>query len=240
MPREARNFYNGNLYHIMSQGINKEDIFYNDIYKKLYIKLMYDNANTQKIKILSYCIMKNHVHLLLNIKNVKDMSDFMKIINMKYAMIYNKRERRVGVVFRNRYESELIYNEEYFYNCVRYIHNNPVKAGIVKNAKEYRFSSANDYSLEKILEHIRTNTKIESSGMEDFIDVDKDVILAERIQNVINEFCQINNIKNISLEDKRLVKLLVYKLKENTNAKNVDIANRLRNIKSDSIKLFKE
>ena len=99
--------------------------------------------------------MKNHAHLLLNIKDTKYMSEFMKIVNMKFAMTYNEMENRVGVVFRNRYESELIYNERYFYNCVNYIHKHPVKAGIVKGAEEYKFSSADNTSLQKALLRIK-------------------------------------------------------------------------------------
>ena len=105
MPREARNVYKGNLYHVMTQGINKEKIFCNDIYKKVYIKLMFDNTTKRNVKIVAYCIMSNHAHLLLNVKEVKDMSEFMKIIKMKFSMKYNEMEKRVGVVFRNRFES---------------------------------------------------------------------------------------------------------------------------------------
>lgn len=240
MPREARKQYNGNLYHVMTQGINKENIFYNDTYKKIYIKLIFEYANKKKVKIIAYCIMRNHVHLLLNLKEVNDMSEFMKIVNMKYAMIYNEMEKRVGVVFRNRFESELIYNEEYFYNCVNYIHNNPVKAGIVKQANDYKFSSANNYSLEKVLYEIKIKNNILENDLEDFIDVDKEAIIAERIEKVIKEFYIKNNITIINLEDRGMVKELVRILKEKAKAKNIEISKRLRNIKINYIKLFKK
>lgn len=227
MPREARNIYNGNLYHVMTQGINKEDIFYNDTLKKIYIKLIFENAKKENVHIVAYCIMKNHAHLLLNITDVKNMSKFMKIVNMKFAMLYNEMEKRVGVVFRNRYESELIYDESYFYNCVNYIHNNPVKAKIVKEAKEYKFSSANNYSLEKALQNIKIRKNITESDMDDFIDVDKEEIIKEKIEKVIKEFCLGNNIQEISLEDRRMVKTLVHIIKEKTKAKNIVIAEKL-------------
>ena len=118
MPREARRKYDGNFYHVMTQGINKENIFHSDSLKKIYIKLIFDYAKKKKVNVLAYCIMINHAHLLLNIRDTINMSEFMKVINMKFAMIYNEMQKRIGVVFRNRYESELIYSEEYFFNCV--------------------------------------------------------------------------------------------------------------------------
>ena len=238
MPREARNCYHGHFYHVMTQGINKENIFCSDVYKKIYIKLMSEYAIKSRVKVIAYCIMKNHAHFLLRIQDVKDMSEFMKIINMRFAMLYNEMENRVGVVFRNRYESQLIYNEEYFYNCVNYIHNNPVKARIVEQAKDYEFSSAKRSSLENILQEIKRRKSIKENSLQDFIDVDKESITAERMEEVIGEFKLKNNIQDISLEDKRQLKLLVSILKEKTKAKNTDIAKRLRDFKSHCYKLF--
>ena len=228
MPREARNYHNGNLYHVMVQGINKEKIFDKDIEKKIYIKLMFENAFSNNIKIIAYCIMDNHAHLLLSIKDISSMSNFMKIINLKFAIIYNEIQNRVGVVFRNRFKSELIYDEKYFYNCVRYIHNNPVKAGIVDNAKNYKFSSANNYSLEKVLNQLKEkNNKIEND-LEDFIDIDKEVIIDEKIEIIIKKFYYERNLSEISLEDKKMLKTLVYELKNIAKANNSKIAKRLR------------
>lgn len=240
MPRKAREHFKGNLYHVMVQGINKENIFYNDLYKRIFIKLLFDNVNKEKLRIIAYCIMKNHAHLLLNIKDTKYMSEFMKIVNMKFAMTYNEMENRVGVVFRNRYESELIYNERYFYNCVNYIHNNPVKAGIVKGAEEYKFSSADNTSLQKALLRIKYKNNIKDNNIDNFIDVDKKEIIKENMNKVIKDFCIKNSIKGICLEDRRMTKSLVRILKEKTNAKNIDIANKLRLIKIDCIKLFEK
>lgn len=230
MPREARNVYKGNLYHVMTQGINKEKIFCNDIYKKVYIKLMFDNTTKQNVKIVAYCIMSNHAHLLLNVKEVKDMSEFMKIINMKFAMIYNEMEKRVGVVFRNRFESEVVLDDKYFYNCVNYIHNNPVKAGIVRQAKDYKFSSANNYSLANALNELRYRYYNLEDELIDFLDVDKDQTIDDRMEIIIKEFCTYYHMKGIKIEDKKMMKSLVRMLKEKTKANNTKIAKRLRNI----------
>ena len=239
MPREARCQYNGKFYHVMTQGINKEKIFYSDKHKKIYIKLIFDYAKKENIKIVTYCIMTNHAHLLLNIKNTSDMSEFMKMVNMKFAMIYNRIETRVGVVFRNRYESELISNEKYFYNCVNYIHNNPVKAGIVKKAIDYKFSGAANMSLERILSDIKNNYRVVET-FENFIDIEdeKNKNILNNIDQIVEKFKRNKNINEISLKDKRMLRLLIVEIKSKTNAKNCDIAKKLRNIKSINNKLF--
>lgn len=145
MPRYPRKSFETLFFHVIVQGINKEYIFYNEEYIKKYQKLLLDNANKYDITLISYCIMNNHAHILLTVNNIEDMSLYMKCINTSYAKYYNKCENRVGFVFRNRFESEPIYEENYLLNCMAYIHNNPVKAGIVNSPKDYSFSSYNDY-----------------------------------------------------------------------------------------------
>ena len=233
MPRQARNKINGNFYHVMSQGINKEAIFDNDIYKKMYIKLIFEHAVEYNIKIVAYCIMTNHVHLLLQIENIDEMSEFMKMINMKFAMIYNKLEDRVGVVFRNRFKSEYIDSEEYLYNCIYYIHNNPVKAGIVKEQKLYQFSSANNYNLEKTMQETQKKNHIKNNDFIDFIDTEEDrnAFLNDKLESIIDEFKKGHNLEEINIKDKLMIEKLTRKLKNMTGASNIEIARILRYIK---------
>lgn len=229
MPRQARSIYNGEFYHVMTQGINKEYILSKEIYKKIYIKLMYEHAKENHIKIIAYCIMDNHVHILINIRDIENMSRFMKIVNMKFAMLYNKMEDRVGVVFRNRFKSELIYSENYFYCCIHYIHNNPVKAGIVNDAREYKFSSANNYNLTNVLNEIkRRNSNINQTKIYRFIDIEKNNV--EDIEEVITDFKERHNLKEIDLDNKEEIKLLVKTIKRKTNVSIREISSKLRNL----------
>ena len=170
------------------------------------------------------------------------MSEFMKMVNMKFALLYNKLENRVGVVFRNRFESEYIYDEKYFYNCIHYIHNNPVKAGIVKASKDYKFSSANNYNLEKVLSEIQNRINTQENEILDFIDtdVDRKLNLESNISSVINEFKENYNLDNINLKDKRMLKLLIQKIKNTTNANNNEIAKIFRINKSNYFKLCEQ
>ena len=90
-------------------------------------------------------MMNNHAHFLVHTEDINEISKFMHKLNLIYSIKYNNYEHRIGVVFRNRYKSEAIYDREYLLNCIKYIHNNPVKAGIVNNCIEYKFSSYHDY-----------------------------------------------------------------------------------------------
>ena len=232
MPREARSKYENDFFHVMTQGINKENIFYNDKYKRIYIKFMFDNAKKYNIKIIAYCIMINHAHLLLEINDVKEMSKFMKMINMKYAMLYNDLEKRVGVVFRNRFESECIHDEKYFYNCIHYIHNNPVKAGIVKNVKEYKFSSANNFDLGKILNELNERISKQEYEKVSFIDTeeDKKAIINNSMTRIIDDFRHEHNMVEVNLQNKDILRQLIVKIKEETKADNTEIAKMFRGI----------
>lgn len=145
MPRLPRNFYDTCFFHVICQGINKSYIFdcKDDIQK--YTDFMYDLKNEYNINIIAYCIMNNHVHLLLEFDKLKNLSSYMHRLNTKYANYYNKKYNRVGYVFRNRFKSEAIFDESYFYHCISYIFNNPVKAHICQYPIDYPYSNIKEY-----------------------------------------------------------------------------------------------
>lgn len=129
----------------MAQGINREQIFETNEEKSKYLELLKKYYLQFEIYIIAYCIMDNHVHLLLYSEQIQNISKFMKQVNTIYAMYYNKKKDRVGYVYRNRFESVPIMTRNQMYTCIKYIHMNPVKAGIVKKESEYKYSSYNDY-----------------------------------------------------------------------------------------------
>lgn len=145
MPRRSRESLHTSFFHVIVQGVNKEFIFKKDKYKRKYLNLLKKGKIQAEIDIVAYAIMYNHAHLLLHTDNAKKLSSFMKKINEDYARYYNHIENRVGHVFRDRFLSEPIINQKYLLNCISYIHNNPVKANIVKNCEDYKFSSYSNY-----------------------------------------------------------------------------------------------
>lgn len=217
MPRFPRNYTETSFFHIITQGINKSFIFNNEEDIKYYIKTMYNLTEEQKIKIIGYCIMSNHAHMLIQADNLKELSKYMQRLNTRYGIYYNKRYNRVGYVFRDRYLSEGIYNEKYFYNCLKYIFNNPVKAGICKNPKDYKYSNC---------KHVN----IDFDNSEDidytFLDINQDN--KTEVKYTINNFLAKNNIIMDELKENHdKLKVLTSILKEKYNISLRTIANEL-------------
>lgn len=145
LPRKSRKLIGEILCHHMVQGINREYIFQAKEDKEKYLQLLQKFYKEFNIKVIAYCIMDNHVHMVLYSTNIENISKFMHYINSIYAKYYNKKNDRVGYVFRNRFDSIPIMTMEQLYKCIKYIHMNPVKAGIVSKEEDYFFSSYNDY-----------------------------------------------------------------------------------------------
>ena len=189
MPRNSRKNLPGLFHHIMSQGINKEYIFNNDNLKERYIDILKDKMKKNNVNILAYCIMDNHVHLLVNIQKIEDMCKFMHQVNTTYAKFYNKVYNRVGYVFRNRYLAKSILDEIQLKRCVVYIHRNPVVAEMVKKESEYKFSSYNEY-----LKDINEEKLIYSNSSK--------ILFGElSIKELKKEFKDIHNYKDSELEE---------------------------------------
>lgn len=164
MPRTARSLLCGNFLHIIVQGINKEEIFYKKEYKLEYKKILQRETKDKNIKIIAYCIMNNHVHILFYTEKIEELSKCMHKINTIYAIYYNKREKRVGYVYRNRYYTKPINDERHLATCISYIHNNPVKAGIVRHKSQYEYSSYSEFTNELKSEIITTKPIINIFG----------------------------------------------------------------------------
>jgi len=168
MPRIARKDLNTCFFHVITQGINREYIFKKEEYINKYLKLIIENLKIYKIKILAYCIMSNHAHMLIYSEKTEELSNFMKKVDSTYGRFYNEQEKRVGFVFRNRFLSEPIYKESYLINCIEYIHNNPVKANMVKVANEYKYSSYNAFINNERSDIINTSILNEYINISDF------------------------------------------------------------------------
>ena len=223
MPRIPIKNLSCNVFHIMVQGINKEYIFDTEQLMKKYEKLMREASEKYDIKIISYCIMNNHAHMLLFTDDIEEMSNFMKSINISFSKYYNNVKNRVGVVFRNRYESEPILNRQYLFNCIAYIHNNPVKAKMVTKPSQYKYSSYNrfingtveDDVLEFIFgtkeNYFDTFIKMHKKDVEsDFMDFVEDVDYDSKIKELLNV-----NIGEIVMDKKLLEKTVKSLIMEN-------------------------
>ncbi len=156
MPRQARKESGTGIYHVMLRGINRQDIFED---KEDYVRMLgymqqmleqYDEQGNRQPPLCtfySYCLMSNHVHLLLK-TNLKDIGSTVKPLAVMYAMYYNNKYSRSGHVFQDRFKSEPVNDMPYFVTLLRYIHQNPTKAGIVNKVGDYEWSSWKEYTGE--------------------------------------------------------------------------------------------
>jgi len=151
MPRIARKNTNSNFYHIIVQGINKEYVFNKHEFIEKYKKIILNKKEKSNVTILAYCIMNNHAHFLIFSEKIEYLSKFMQRVNTSYSQYYNKIHKRVGYVFRDRFYSEDILNTKHLYRCIKYIHNNPVKAKICNFMHQYKYSSYNEFLDKKTI-----------------------------------------------------------------------------------------
>lgn len=132
------------FYHISSKGNNGENIFIDKRDKLRYLKILKRYKNRFHFNIYAYCLMDNHVHLLLRTKEA-NISKIMHSINTSYTMYFNKKQNHKGHLFQGRYHSILVSEDEYLLTLIRYIHLNPVRAKIVQFPQEYFWSSYREY-----------------------------------------------------------------------------------------------
>ena len=201
MPRLPRNNIKTSYFHVIVQGIDKEYIFNRKIDIKYYISILYELKDELNIKIIAYCIMNNHAHLLIHTNDVSNLTKYMHKTNTKYAIYYNKIHDRVGYVFRNRFKSEGIYSERQLYNCISYIYNNPVKAKICRTPEEYPYSNSKYYK-----------GIIEENNLYSFLGMDND----KDYKKIIKTYLIENNMKKEDLiRHKESLKELIVILRKN-------------------------
>lgn len=141
MPRTARVLVDQGYYHIVTRGIDRRRLFrYKQDYE-LFVEIVAVYLRRFKVHVMNYCLMPNHVHLLMKVELALDLPKFMKAILQVYAAKFRSKYKSVGFVFQNRYKSRLIDNDAYLLECARYIERNPVRAKIVEDVAEYPWSS---------------------------------------------------------------------------------------------------
>lgn len=142
--RQLRIHIPNTIHHVMIRGNNRQRIFFNDNDFDYFLNSLQAASEKFDHKIILYCLMNNHVHLLIHILN-SSLSLVMQKINYRYARWFNYKRDRIGHVFQGRYRSLEVGTDEYFINLCRYIHLNPVAANIVINPDEYPWSSHHHY-----------------------------------------------------------------------------------------------
>jgi len=128
-------------HHIVQRGNRCQKVFFNDNDKQMYLELLKEESEKNNFKIWSYCLMDNHVHLIVVPEDKEGLSKGMGETHKKYARAINFRNGWKGHLWQDRFSSFLL-DEKYLYSAVKYVERNPVKAGMVESAEEYKWSSA--------------------------------------------------------------------------------------------------
>jgi len=141
------NFIQGGFYHIFNRGNRKQNIFLTEKDYKRYTDKLNEYRQKHNISILSYCLMPNHVHMLVRQNGPGPVSTFIQRLHTAYSMYFNKKYEQVGHVFQNRFKAKIINRDEYLMHLSRYIHLNPQK--LVTKLPSYKWSSYHSYLEEK-------------------------------------------------------------------------------------------
>ena len=144
MSRPLRIEYPGAWYHVMNRGRRSEKVFYDKDDYQMFVALLEETSEVWNIRISAYCLMPNHYHILLQTPD-GNIARSMRHINGVYTQRFNRRHGVDGQLFRGRYKSLLVSADSYLLQLVRYIHRNPVKAGIAKVPEDFGWSSHKAY-----------------------------------------------------------------------------------------------
>jgi putative transposase len=236
MARQNRERSESGYYHIMLRGIEKKNIFSDEQDRKMFLKILDKQIIDSDIKMHGYCLMDNHIHLLLK-GDLEQVSTFMKKITVSYVSYFNYKFRRSGHLFQGRYKSEVIEDDSYLLQLIRYIHQNPVKAHIVKKADDYKWSSHRNYinntksqlealSTELILGMFSKNQEeaiklfkeyVSQKSDITFMDVEeKEQMTDDEAYLVLEELLKVRGFDNNSIEKYGLDDGIITELREKT------------------------
>lgn len=179
LGRVARERSDTGIYHIIIRGINKQNIFEDEEDRDRFIDTLRIYKDISKFKLYAYCLMTNHIHLLIKEED-ESISQAIKRISSSYVKWYNGKYERCGHLFQDRFKSEVVENEIYLLTVIRYIHQNPVKAHLVNKVEEYPWSSYCEYLDQSLI-------------------VDKDMVLgivSKDNEKSIEGFIAFNSISN--------------------------------------------
>lgn len=196
MPRIARDYNKLKVYHTIIRGIDKQDIFYSEKDRIKFIEIIKSSKEKYNYRLYAYCLMDNHVHLVIYDKN-EEISKIMQSIQISYASYFNKKYERTGHLFQDRFFSKKVENREYLKMLCRYIHQNPLKAGI-SQTEEYKWSSYQKY--------IRFNKLVDTELLLS--------IFSENIDEAKEEFIKFHNINKEENKQNEINDMIEYEMYE--------------------------
>ncbi len=237
MPRTARVKSATGIYHIMIRGINRQNIFEDEEDNRKFIEILGKCKAISKFEIYAYCLMGNHAHILIK-EQEEAIDQIFKRIGSRYVYWYNRKYKRIGHLFQDRYKSEPVEDNAYFMTVLRYILQNPVQAGLCNKIEKYNWSSYKEYINGKGITDIGFVLGILSPKVED----QKEVFI-EFINTSNNDRClEIEEKKNRKTDEeartliRKKFKMEAYGIQNLSYEKQINILKYLKNQNDISIR----
>ncbi len=218
-----------NTHHVILRSINHQDIFYDDLDRKKFLKTIIKTKEKYEYELYAYVLMENHIHVLLN-DNQNNLSKIIQSLATSYAIYFNKKYDRIGHVFYNRFKSKNIETEMYFLRTLRYIHFNPEKTGICSFEK-YEWSSYLQYFKQSKIIDQKTVIQLFENNLTTFKEFHNEY------RNSSAQIC----LDSVEMEENNKAKMTddvaIQKIKEHLNINNlVTIQNYNRKKRDEIIK----
>jgi len=147
MPRGPRILLDNVCYHIINRGNQKQNLFLGESDFEKYLQLLKRYKKKYAFKLFGYCLMPNHIHLILELKRPQSLSKLMQGITQTYTAWFNKKYKKVGHLWQGRFKSMIIQKDDYFMECTYYVEMNPVRKALTSSPMEYIWSSYRDRTL---------------------------------------------------------------------------------------------
>jgi putative transposase len=141
MPRIARVVAPGVPHHVTQRGNRREDVFFEKSDRRTYLGLLQEYAERNGLEIVAYCLMSNHVHLVVIPEKEESLASTLRPVHLRYTQWVNKRRGETGILWQGRFFSCPL-DDDHYWNAIRYVERNPVRAKLVERAEDFSWSSA--------------------------------------------------------------------------------------------------
>ena len=203
------------------RGINRQTIFENEEDCVKFIQTIHRYKEVCEYKIYAYCLMGNHLHLLIK-EGKEPLKTVMRRICGSYVLWYNRKYGRIGYLFQDRYKSEPVEEDDYFFTVLRYIFHNPIKAGIVTEIQDYKWTNYIDY--------IEGNKQTEIDFVLNIFHMDREKAIKIFIKQINkesdNKCLDLTEKQRLTDEDARKLIKTYYKIDQAIDIQKLDIVDR--------------
>lgn len=183
MARLPRLTLPGYPHHVIQRGNNRQPIFASSADYQTLLDLLFENARKFDVAIHAYVLMGNHFHLLVTPQTAEGLPQMMQAVGRRYVRYFNDTQKRSGTLWEGRYKSTVIQTERYLLACMAYLDLNPVRAGLVAQARDYPWSSYGYYTGQRIDKLITPHPQMWALGNTPFA---REAAYAELVQSGIS------------------------------------------------------